>query len=189
MAVPDKGKIAAGGVMQIMQKLGRGPQAPSNVLSNELKSDKPDWNVVQARATDISKLATDLAKLDPPRGSKELWQKNNTDFLEAAGAIGRAAQDQNLDSAKASRTRWQLLAPSATTITKRKAKARDSCRFALVGLARHAEPTIGDCAANEAAKFYGGKGAEPRTQRSGVSGWLVQPLTPLRCVLTPLSPQ
>jgi cytochrome c556 len=102
VAVPDKGKIAATGVMQIMQKLGRGPQAASNVLSNELKSDKPDWNVVQARATEISKLATDLAKLDPPRGSKELWQKNNTDFLEAAGAIARAAKDQNLDSAKAS---------------------------------------------------------------------------------------
>src|SRR5712692_8424983 len=78
---PPQGGVPSGrgggdaNLKQIMGKIGRGPNALSALLDREVKADPPAWETIQPQTAEYAKLATDLGKSDPPRGSKDSWAK------------------------------------------------------------------------------------------------------------------
>jgi hypothetical protein len=88
-----------GGARQIMTRIGKDPNL-DRLLKAALQADKPDWATVQPQATEYARLAADLAKMDPPRGSKESWAKQASAFSESAAALDKAAQAKDLSGAR-----------------------------------------------------------------------------------------
>jgi hypothetical protein len=79
-------------ITEIMDQLNKGPQSLTELLDAALGTDPTSWDSVQPKAKLFAKLAADLAKHDPPKGSKESWAKQTAVYAEFAAALDRAAQ-------------------------------------------------------------------------------------------------
>jgi hypothetical protein len=105
-APPPGGPPAPGGMgamsptHSIMVRLGKGPQSLTSVLGKDLNADPPPWDNVQSNAREYAKLAADLGKAPPSRGSKESWDKHTAAFAEAARGLDAAAQAKERDLAR-----------------------------------------------------------------------------------------
>ncbi len=89
------------GAKAIMTRLAKGPGSLNELLKRELKEGQPDWAVIQPQAAEYAKLAGDLGKAEPAKGSKESWAKLTASFADSAAALDKAAQAHDLDGAKA----------------------------------------------------------------------------------------
>lgn len=101
---PQQGAGPGGGespTKQIMSKVAKGPNSLQEMIKRELKTDQPDWATIQPQAADYAKLAGDLGKYDPPKGSKESWAKQTSAFAASASALDKAAQSKDLSGARA----------------------------------------------------------------------------------------
>ena len=109
---PPEGGFPAGGgppggggeskIKQIMMRINdRGPNGLTGLLRQELNASQPAWETIQPQTAEYAKLAADLAKLDPPRGSKDSWANLTADFSASATALDQAAQAKDAGAAKA----------------------------------------------------------------------------------------
>jgi cytochrome c556 len=92
-------------IKQIMMKVAKGPQALTPLIGKELEADPPDWAALQPQAKEYAELASDLGKIDAPRGSKESWQTHTESYAAAAADLERAAEAKDRDKAKAAHSR------------------------------------------------------------------------------------
>ena len=88
-------------IADVMVKLGRGPQALSPLIGQELQAEPPPWETIQPQAKEFAELTASLAQYDPPKGSKESWAKLTAAYAESAAALDRAAQAREQDAAVA----------------------------------------------------------------------------------------
>jgi cytochrome c556 len=88
-------------IKEVMKALHKGADAPVSQLKNALKSDSPDWKVVQEAAKVYAKHSPDLVKNDPPKGEKADFEKLAKAFNEQSEKLNKAAKDQNLADARA----------------------------------------------------------------------------------------
>jgi hypothetical protein len=80
-------------IRTIMMKLnGRGPSALQTLIGSELKVEQPAWETIQPQTKEFAQLAADLAKHDPPKGSKESWTKLAAEYAGFATELDKAAQ-------------------------------------------------------------------------------------------------
>jgi hypothetical protein len=112
----DSGGLAAGPgpggpggpqskIKQIMFKIGKGKQALTPLIGQELEADPPDWATLQPQAKEYAELASDLGKTEAPRGTKESWQSHTGDYAAAATDLEHAAEAKDRDKAKAAHSR------------------------------------------------------------------------------------
>jgi hypothetical protein len=99
---PQQGPGGGGetGTKQIMSRIAKGPNSLKEMLSRELQADPPDWATVQPQAAEYAKLAADLGKSDPAKGSKDSWAKQTSAFSELATALDKSAQAKDLSGAR-----------------------------------------------------------------------------------------
>jgi cytochrome c556 len=96
-----RGAAADPHLREVMGKIGRGGEKSlASRLKKELEADQPAWDTIQPQAAELAKLAPDLGKANPPRGSKEDWSKKATAFAADARDLDRAAQARDLDAAR-----------------------------------------------------------------------------------------
>jgi hypothetical protein len=69
-------------------------------IREELKSQTPDWPALQKQSGEYARLTAELVKLDPPRGSKESWEKLTAAFHESAVDLDKAVQAKKRDDAE-----------------------------------------------------------------------------------------
>ena len=81
---PGAGGGGPPGIRQIMNKLGRGPNALTPVIGNELQQEPPPWDTIQGQAKEYAQSAAELGKFDPPKGAKESWVKLTAAFADSA---------------------------------------------------------------------------------------------------------
>ena len=77
-----------------MTKIGKGPNSLDELLKRELKTDQPDWATIQPQAAEYARLAADLGKADPAKGSKESWAKQTSAFSDSATALDKCGAGQ-----------------------------------------------------------------------------------------------
>jgi hypothetical protein len=92
-----------------MTRIGKGPNSLDRLLDAELKVEQPAWDTIQPQAAEYAKLAADIGKAEPSKGSKDSWTKLTAAFAESATALDKAAQAKDLAAA---RTAHQNLAAS-----------------------------------------------------------------------------
>jgi len=83
-----------------MVKVAKGPTSLNEMLKRELQADQPDWATIQPQTAEYARLAADLGKADPPKGSKESWAKQTSAFSDSATALDKAAQSKDLPAAR-----------------------------------------------------------------------------------------
>jgi cytochrome c556 len=100
-AAPAGGAVAPSNteIKGAMTKLAKGPTSLTSVLGNELKSESPPWDQIQAQTKEYVQLVTGLAKYDPPKGSKESWQEQTAAYAKLATDLDQAAQKKDADAA------------------------------------------------------------------------------------------
>lgn len=86
-------------VKQIMGKLTKGPKALTPVLGEELKAEKPAWDLIQPQAKEFAQMAALMGQNDPPKGSRDSWMKLTSAYAESATALDKAAQAKDKDAA------------------------------------------------------------------------------------------
>jgi hypothetical protein len=104
-AKPEGGG-ASPSIREIMIKLAKGPNSLAPVLGKELKDNPPPWETIQGQTKDFALLAAALGKNEPPKGSKESWEKLTAAYAGMAAELDRAAQAR--DSAAALTAHGQL---------------------------------------------------------------------------------
>lgn len=87
-------------IAEIMQALHKGSESPLATLKAALKSDSPDWSVVQKAAKVYVECSSDLPKNDPPKGDSESFKKLAKAFASNAKSLKEAAEKQELAAAK-----------------------------------------------------------------------------------------
>jgi hypothetical protein len=92
----------APGIRQIMGKLAKGPNSLTPVIGNELQQEPPPWDTIQGQSKEYAQSATELAKYEPPKGSKESWTKLTGLFAETAAELERAAMAKDKEAARLS---------------------------------------------------------------------------------------
>jgi cytochrome c556 len=97
---PRQGGGGETGTKAIMTKIAKGPTSLNELLKGELKTDQPDWPTIQPQAAEYARLAGELGKADPPKGSKESWTKLTAAFSESATALDTAAKNKELAAAR-----------------------------------------------------------------------------------------
>jgi hypothetical protein len=98
---PGDARKASPEIKDLMGKLTKGPTSLTSMIGKELETDPPAWETIQLQAADYAKLAADLGKYDPPRGSKESWAKLTTAYADSATVLDKAAQAKDATAAKA----------------------------------------------------------------------------------------
>jgi hypothetical protein len=88
-----------------MGKIGRGPNALSAQLDREVKADPPAWETIQPQTAEFARLAADLGKSDPPKGSKESWAKLTGAFSDSVAALDTAAQARDVTATRAAQAK------------------------------------------------------------------------------------
>jgi hypothetical protein len=91
----------ASGIRQIMNKVGRGPNALNAVLGKELSEPEPPWDTIQGQVKEYLGLTEELAKLDPPLGSKENWAKATAAYIASVTDLEKSAQAKAKDASLA----------------------------------------------------------------------------------------
>jgi hypothetical protein len=90
---------------EVMNKLGKGPNALNATIGKELKTDPPPWDTIGPQAKEYAQLAASLSKYDPPKGSKESWTKLTGAYAESAAALDSAAVAKDKDAALTAHTK------------------------------------------------------------------------------------
>ena len=101
---PAPGGDASGAnpsIRDVMHKVAQGPTALTPMIGRELEANPPDWDAIQGQTKDFSRLAAALGKNDPPRGSRESWEKLTLAYADSAAALDRAAEAKDRDAASA----------------------------------------------------------------------------------------
>ena len=88
----------ATGIKAVMRKTAMGPNSLTNKLGSELKAEAPEWETIQAHTKEYVALAKELATYDPPKGTKESWQKLTAEFTTHAEEMDKAAQAKDKDA-------------------------------------------------------------------------------------------
>lgn len=86
-------------IRDIMVKLDRGPSALHKAIGKALKSDSPDWATLQKQSSEYAGLATELVKLDPPKGSKASWETLTSEFVGSAKDLDASTQAKDRSAA------------------------------------------------------------------------------------------
>ena len=89
------------GIKPIMARLAKGPNSLTPVLGKELKETEPPWETILGQTGEYSRLAGDMAKLTPPKGSAESWAKLAAGYAASAAALDKAAQAKDKEAALA----------------------------------------------------------------------------------------
>jgi len=102
------GAALAGGkaptIKDIMSRLNKpGGLYPS--ISKELKADDTDWDEVHDQSKTFAKLAAELGKNTPPKGSPESWAKLTKEYADNARLLEQAAAKRDRTAANAARSR------------------------------------------------------------------------------------
>ncbi len=92
-------------ISAIMARLGSPRGSLTKLLGQELNQTSPPWNKIQEQAREYAKQAADLAKYDPPQGSKESWTKLTADFADSAEKLDKAAQAKDKKAAATAQSR------------------------------------------------------------------------------------
>jgi hypothetical protein len=91
-------------IKDIMSRLNKpGGLYPS--ISKELKADDTDWDEVHDQSKTFAKLAAELAKNTPPKGSPESWAKLTKEYADNARSLEQAAARRDRSAANAARAR------------------------------------------------------------------------------------
>ena len=80
----------------MMRMFGRNPQALRSSLEANLKADAPAWDAIQTGTAELVKLSGDVAKANPPKGSKESWNKLTGGLITTAKDLDKAARAKDL---------------------------------------------------------------------------------------------
>ena len=91
----------APGIKRIMVRLTKGPGSLTDKLGKELAEENPPWETIQIQSSEYAREAADLAKFDPPKGTKESWAKLSAAWSESAADLNKAAQAKDKNAAKA----------------------------------------------------------------------------------------
>jgi len=86
-------------IKQLMTKLHKGANAPVNRIKGQLKSDSPDWKVVQETSKELMLLGASLPKGEPKKGDKANYERLANAYYDQTRALDDAARVQ--DKAKA----------------------------------------------------------------------------------------
>ncbi len=97
---PGKG-ASSPEIRAIMVKLNKGPSALGTVIGEALKAEKPAWDTIQPQTKEYAKLAGDIAKHEPAKGSKESWSKLAAEYAGLATELDKAAQAKDKAAASA----------------------------------------------------------------------------------------
>jgi hypothetical protein len=93
------GGAVASPLKSIMKTLGQGPNALTTQIGNELKAETPPWDQLTEQTKQYVQLASDLAKYDPPKGSKESWTEQTAGYSKLAIALNEATVAHNAEGA------------------------------------------------------------------------------------------
>ena len=88
---PASWAAPAPGIKRIMTRLAKGPTSLTPVLGGELKAEQPPWETIQAQTKEYASLAAEMAKYDPPKGSKDSWARLTGEYAGSAVALDKAA--------------------------------------------------------------------------------------------------
>ena len=98
---PEAGGKSVPEIKAIMVKLAKGPTSLTPMLGKELKAAEPAWETIQGQTKEFAQLAADLAKYDPPKGTKESWTKLTGEYSALASELDKDAQAKDKDAAAA----------------------------------------------------------------------------------------
>lgn len=99
------GPKGRGPIGQTMAKLFKGRSSLKDSIGQELNSDSPSWDTIQPQTKEFAELVASLSKYDPPKGSKDSWEKLTASFSKEAAALDHAAAAKNKDETLAVYTR------------------------------------------------------------------------------------
>lgn len=88
-----------GPIREAMMKLFKGRPSLKDSIGQELNGDSPSWDTIQPQTKEFAELAASLSKYDPPKGSKDSWEKLTASFSKEAAALDHAAAAKNKDEA------------------------------------------------------------------------------------------
>jgi hypothetical protein len=88
-------------IRAIMVKQNKGPVSLSAVIGAALKAEQPDWETIGPQTKEFARLAADMAKHEPYKGSKESWSKLTAEYAELANDLDKAAQAKDKAAATA----------------------------------------------------------------------------------------
>ena len=88
---PPLAAATPGSNRDIMQKIGKGPEALTPKLGEALKTETPNWTPVQAHAKEYATLASALGKNEPTKGAKDSWTKLTGEFALLAADLEKKA--------------------------------------------------------------------------------------------------
>jgi hypothetical protein len=80
-----------------MGKLTKGQDSLTAKIGKELNEDSPPWDTLQPQTKEYVQLAGSMSKYDPPKGSKESWQKQTDAYTKLAQELDQAVQAKNKD--------------------------------------------------------------------------------------------
>ncbi len=86
---------------EIMARVGSPRNSMTQAIGKELNEEAPAWETIQAQTKDYAVHAADLAKYDPPKGSKESWATLTGEFASHASELDKAAQAKDRAAALA----------------------------------------------------------------------------------------
>jgi cytochrome c556 len=87
-------------IKEIMTKAHKDSNSLLAMIRKGLQSDEADWPDIQKETKELVKLGTALGKNEPPRGSKESWEKLTRAYLANAKALESDAQKKDQEAAK-----------------------------------------------------------------------------------------
>jgi hypothetical protein len=95
---PGPGGGRSSPIRKIMERINdRRPDGLTKAIAKGLEPQTPDWPILEKQSGEYAQLAADLAKHDPPRGSKESWTRLTSAFAESATDLDQAVHSKKRD--------------------------------------------------------------------------------------------
>jgi hypothetical protein len=88
-------------IKEVMKKLHKGNDCLRAKIDKGLKAGEPDWDTVQKETKEFKQMAEALPKNEPPKGTKEAWEKIAKEFVTNATAMDDAAKKKDKKAAQA----------------------------------------------------------------------------------------
>lgn len=88
-------------VIEIMHRLNSEPDSLTPVIGQELKEATPPWATIQEQAAEFKRLAEDLSKYEPQRGTKKSWSEQTATYAKLAADLDEAVRAEKKDEAVA----------------------------------------------------------------------------------------
>src|SRR3954467_12672227 len=85
-------------IEKIMETLHKGKKSTMATLKGALKSQSPDWAVVQKETKTYAKFAADMPKNDPPKGDAASYKKLAKTYASNAKSLDDAAKKEDLQA-------------------------------------------------------------------------------------------